>query len=101
MSGTVTMLLEGDLIEEEVELELSDLCRACQVPPEQVFELVEEGVIVPTGMEPDRWRFAGASVRRARVAMHLQRDLGVNPAGAALALDLLDELESLRARREG
>jgi chaperone modulatory protein CbpM len=30
--------------------------------------------------------------------MHLQRDLDINVAGAALVLDLLDELESLRAR---
>jgi chaperone modulatory protein CbpM len=28
----------------------------------------------------------------------LRRDLGVNWAGAALALDLLDELQELRAR---
>lgn len=101
MTGTITTLLQGDLLEEEVELSLPELCRACQMPPEQVFELVEEGVIEPTGVEPDGWRFAGLSVRRARVAMHLQRDLGVNPAGAALAIDLLDELETLRTRQEG
>jgi chaperone modulatory protein CbpM len=32
------------------------------------------------------------------MALRLQRDLGVNPAGAALALELLDELESLRVQ---
>jgi len=31
------------------------------------------------------------------VASRLQRDLGVNLAGAALALQLLDEIETLRA----
>jgi chaperone modulatory protein CbpM len=30
--------------------------------------------------------------------MRLQSDLGVNLAGAALALQLLDEIESLRAQ---
>jgi chaperone modulatory protein CbpM len=30
--------------------------------------------------------------------VRLQRDLGVNPAGAALALQLMDELEQLRAQ---
>ena len=37
-------------------------------------------------------------MRRARVAMRLQSDLGINLAGAALALQLLDEIENLRAR---
>jgi chaperone modulatory protein CbpM len=30
--------------------------------------------------------------------VHLQRDLGVNLAGAALALELLDRIEHLRAQ---
>jgi chaperone modulatory protein CbpM len=30
--------------------------------------------------------------------MRLQRDLGINLAGVALAIDLLDEIEDLRAQ---
>ncbi|MBT9477058.1 MAG: MerR family transcriptional regulator, partial [Polaromonas sp.] len=37
-------------------------------------------------------------LQRARVALRLQTDLDVNLAGAALALELLDELDELRAR---
>ncbi|WP_293469970.1 chaperone modulator CbpM [Polaromonas sp.] len=37
-------------------------------------------------------------MQRARVALRLQTDLDVNLAGAALALELLDELDELRAR---
>jgi chaperone modulatory protein CbpM len=37
-------------------------------------------------------------LQRARVALRLQNDLDVNLAGAALALELLDELDELRAR---
>jgi chaperone modulatory protein CbpM len=37
-------------------------------------------------------------MRRATVSLRLQRDLGVNLAGVALALQLLDEVEALRAR---
>ena len=33
-------------------------------------------------------------------AIHLNRDLGINWPGAALVLELLDEIESLRARLE-
>ena len=91
-------LLSGEIFEEEIELSLSELCRSCQLPAERIFELVEEGIIDPAGRDPARWRFEGICVRRVRCAQRLERDLGVNMAGAALAIDLLEELERLRER---
>jgi chaperone modulatory protein CbpM len=44
------------------------------------------------------WRFSGGTVVRVRSALRLQRDLGVNLAGIGLALDLMEELEGLRAQ---
>ena len=90
--------LSGIILEELTELTLADVCRACTVNVDCIVELVEEGVITPIGREPHRWRFNGTHMRRATVALRLQRDLGVNLAGAALALQLMDELDSLRAR---
>ena len=90
--------LSGIILEELTELTLADVCRACTVNVDCIVELVEEGVITPIGREPHRWRFSGTHMRRATVALRLQRDLGVNLAGAALALQLMDELEALRAR---
>ena len=86
------------ILEEQQDLTLETLCRACRTQVEQLLELVDEGVIVPTGDAPEVWRFTGVHLRRARIAVHLQRDLGVNPAGAALALQLMEEREQLRAR---
>lgn len=93
-------LANGDLLDDEVELTLAELCRSCGLSAEFVVELVQFGVVEPLGREPGRWRFRGTSVRRVRRARRLERDLGVNTAGVALALDLLDELERLRARLE-
>ena len=90
--------LSGIILEELTEVSLAELCRACAVQSESIVELVEEGVLAPLGREPHRWRFSGIHLRRATVALRLQRDLGVNLAGAALALQLLDEVEALRAR---
>jgi chaperone modulatory protein CbpM len=98
MTDDLLPLLTGELLEEDVELTLADLCRACGVPAEVMFELVDEGIVEPLGRDVARWRFQGVSVRRVRCALELKRDLGVNWAGAALALELLDELNSLRAR---
>ena len=100
MTSEKTMLPQvvGIILDEQAQLTLAELTRACAVHAELIIELVEEGVLAPVGREPDRWRFTGAHMRRARVAVYLQRDLGVNLAGAALALQLLDEVEALRAR---
>ena len=98
MTKDMLSLLTGEVLEEQMELTLAQLCRACSVPAERVLELVEEGVIDPHGRDPAHWRFRGISVRRVRCALRLEHDLGVNLAGAALALDLLEELEAMRAR---
>lgn len=90
--------LSGIILEEQTGLTLADVCRACAVHAEYIIELVEEGVLVPVGREPVSWRFTGTHMRRATVSLRLQRDLGVNLAGVALALQLLDEVEALRAR---
>lgn len=90
--------LAAEIVEEDMELSLADLCRACELPEERIVELVEEGVIEPLGREPSRWRFRAVCVTRVRSAQRLEQDLGVNVAGAALVLDLLDELAELRAR---
>jgi len=98
MRNELLPLLSGEVLDEDLELTLSDLCRVCRLPAEQVFELVEEGIVEPLGRDVSCWRFRGASVRRIRCAVNLRRDLGVNWAGAALAMELLDELCLLRAR---
>ncbi len=90
--------IRGQVIEEETAISLDELCEACSVKSEEVISLVEEGVIEPSGEQPVQWRFEAVSIRRVRRAHRLRRDLGVNLAGVALALELLDELEALRAR---
>nr|WP_315232570.1 chaperone modulator CbpM [uncultured Albidiferax sp.] len=84
--------------EEETDLTLAELCQHCSIQTEVVLEMVEEGVLTPQGDAPAQWRFTGVHIQRARVAVRLHRDLGVNHAGAALALQLLEEIETLRAR---
>lgn len=91
-------LIHAEVLDDHVEVTLGDLCRICRVSAERVLELVDEGIVEPEGREIAQWRFRAVSIRRARSALRLQRDLGVNTAGAALALDLLEELEGMRAR---
>ena len=90
------------LMEDITELTMDDLCRACVAQADIIIELVSEGVIdtvdTPPNQPPEHWRFTGLHLHRAKVAMRLHRDLGVNFAGAALALELMDEVQALRAK---
>ena len=45
-----------------------------------------------------QWRFTGVSLQKVQRAYRLKRDLGLNTAGVALALDLLDEVHTLQQR---
>jgi chaperone modulatory protein CbpM len=101
MNAMTTAYLEGQVVEDQVHLSLLELCRACRAHEEQVTAWVFEGVLEPAGGQPQDWRFGGESLRRARLALRIARDLEVNPAGVALALDLLDEIAALEARLQG
>jgi chaperone modulatory protein CbpM len=92
--------LRGQLIEEETLITLEELCRNCTVEVEEVMTLVQEGILDPAGDSTDgqengHWRFHISSLRRVRTVRRLQRDLGVNLPGAALALELLERIAEL------
>lgn len=90
--------LTVDLIDEETTFTLADLCRSCGVDAELIEALVEHGIIEPTARQGSHWYFSGSSLRRTRITLNLQNDLGVNLAGAALALDLMERIDALNAR---
>lgn len=90
--------IHGDVLDEQMRLSLEELCRLCRAEEDLVVEMVREGVVEVASTRHDRWVFSGAAVSRVRTAIRLQRDLDVNLPGAALALELLDEIERLRNR---
>jgi chaperone modulatory protein CbpM len=91
--------LSGDIVEETLVLSVAELSRIMSVDEPHIVELVEEGVISVLQIDASNWRFSGAALRRARIALRLEGDLGVNLPGVALALELLEELEQLRRER--
>lgn len=79
-------------------LSLEDLCRFCRADEAWVIELVEHGVLEPDGTTTRNWQFHGTSIVRAKKASRLNRDLGINTAGVALVLDLLEERDTVLRR---
>ena len=98
MSRQTTDILSGHIIDNDTRITLRQLCDSCEVHPEYIIELVAEGFIEPVGQEKPHWCFTGIAIKRVKTAKRLQRDLGVNPAGVALAIDLIEEIERLRAK---
>jgi chaperone modulatory protein CbpM len=98
-----SLVLSAEILEIDLELSLPQLCEACGAEGDEIVLLVEAGVLEPSGDSRSHWRFAGESLQRARRALRLQQDLGLNAAGAALVLDLIDEMNRLREelRRRG
>lgn len=90
--------LTGIVLDEQSEMSLTELCQACSSSTEWIVELDEERVLEPIGKGQAQWRFSGTNLVRARVAVRLQQDLEINLAGVALALELMEEIETMRER---
>jgi chaperone modulatory protein CbpM len=89
-------ILIGRIVEEQTDISLDELCGICAVEQHRIVELVDEGILETQSRR--ELRFSGAALRRARVALRLQSDLGVNAAGTALVLELLERIEALERR---
>jgi chaperone modulatory protein CbpM len=95
MSPTDEQTLYGTLFDDTAVLSLEDLSRMCAVDQRHIVEFVEEGVLKVIEVRSE-WHFTGDALRRARLAVRLERDLELNLAGVALAIELIEELEQLR-----
>lgn len=98
MTQTVINYLHAQVIDEDSDFTLLELCQACNASEDLISAWVFEGVLEPRGAQAQEWRFSGAALRRAQLAQHLTQDLELNTPGVALALDLLEKIELLEAQ---
>ena len=92
---------ESIVLDDSISYDLDELCRLCKVRDDLVFAMINEGMLTPLGDSPKSWKFAATAVKKIQVTVRLQQDLGVNLPGAALAIDLMEELKELRAKSGG
>ena len=90
------VIVSGVCLGDEGWLELADFARACGVEEVFVRVLVEEGLVQPS-VAAEQWRFGGDELARVRRIRRLQRDFEANLQSVAVMLDLIDEVERLRA----
>lgn len=84
---------------EEITLTDAELCEICGIEAIQLNDLIAYEILLPRGKARDNLLFDMDQLIRLRKALRLQRDLEVNYAGIALVMDLLEELEELRATK--
>jgi chaperone modulatory protein CbpM len=95
MKYNIIQVCQGKILEDENDLSLIQLCDICNLTPELIIEMVNEGILDPNGESKRAWRFSFTIVERIRKVQRLQNDFNINLAGAALALHLLEKIEQL------
>jgi len=75
---------------------LEEFCQACQVEADFVDLLIQEGMLA-AAQRGAALGFASAEIVRVRRIRRLQHDFEASLPAVALMLDLLDEIERLRA----
>jgi chaperone modulatory protein CbpM len=81
-------------------ISLSELCEICNITTERVEELIAYEIIHPKYSSQHQILFDVKDLQRVKTTLRLQHDLEVNLAGVTLILNLLEEVEELRARNE-
>ena len=94
---------EGELVLDGRTYTLIEICLICGVAEVCIGDLVAFGIIDPIDDQSAAWIFSESSMQRAKRAVRLQRELGLEAQGLAVTLDLLEEVERLRrlVRRHG
>jgi chaperone modulatory protein CbpM len=85
---------EGDLLDENMALSFDEFCEACRVEAAWIEQLLAHGALA---IGERQSHIPARHIIRVRKASRLQRDFDLNMPGVALALELLDEIERLRA----
>lgn len=86
---------------EEAMLNLDELARSCRVSREWIIEHIQWGLLPDSGRlqaDPDSWIFDSRSLIRIKRIIAIERDFDSNPELAGLVADLIEEIETLRAR---
>lgn len=72
------------------------ICLKYEISSEMLSDMVSWGIASPHGSCVNKWLFSKFDSDRIGCASRLQKDLDINIPGAALAIELLDELSKLK-----
>lgn len=76
-------------------LSMREVTYSFGIKEETIIEIIDQGIVVAEKNAKGDLYFDNDALKRIRKVLQLNRDLGVNLAGAALALELLEEIDRL------
>ena len=72
------------------------ICSSHEISNEILSDMVSWGIATPSGTTLKKWLFSQDDYDRIGCASRFNKDLDINIPGAAMALELLDELDKIR-----
>ena len=93
-------VIESTLVHSETisSVNVEEACRICRVDIDLFHELVVEGIFEFSSRDSSYWTLDSEQLAMLRKAARLHHDLGVNPPGIALALELMNALRQAQPR---
>lgn len=89
-------VITGILIEETTTLTFNEVCQHYHIPKELLMDLIEYGIFNNQTTQIEQIIFDQNALRKMETGFRLHKDLDINLAGVALALELLEELDNMR-----
>jgi chaperone modulatory protein CbpM len=89
-------VITGILIEETTTFTFNEVCQNYHIPKELLMDLMEYGIFNNQTTQIEQVTFDQNALRKMEIGFRLHKDLDINIAGVALALDLLEELDNMR-----
>ena len=86
------------MTDEEACLTLEELCSVCALERDWLVVRVQEGLIPAQGESDSEWRFTTTTLSRVRRMREIEKSYDAAPELAALVADMLEEMDTLRAR---
>ena len=74
------------------------VCFSHRLTKDTIAEMVSWGIAGPIGNKPEKWLFSQSDYDRIACAVRFGEELNINVPGAALAIELIDELNKIRKR---
>jgi len=96
MSDEEVLVIE--ILDEDAGIALAELIAVSHLSREELIDLVDQGVLHPSGESEASWRFPPAALATARSAARLRDAFELETPALVLALELLERIEELQRR---
>lgn len=87
--------MTGVLIEESTTYSFSEVCHDYNISQQLLLELIEQGLLPNQPAEVKNRILTQRELRRVQSALRLHQDLGINPPGVTLVIELLEKIEEM------